>query len=224
MWLFDPRQEQTFRLYKATGTHLYNTFYEKPSEGAHNLEVHCQVTLRGNIHENRQWLKDFTVQLYQRKAMELYGISFSPAEVKVRFEPEEAAFESSSYVTADFIEMTYVGKQVRSRRFPTETTALETEREEEPDETKGRSDQEFLNHRDHLVNAYARGYRDGSIAAGFPTSLDTARSYGREFVQTLREDDVWSWEERDAYDEGREDALEESDTDDDEDDMADEEE
>jgi hypothetical protein len=77
--------------------------------------------LRGSVHRNRHELKDFGVRVFQRKARELYGISFSPGEIKVRFEAEQPALESSRYVTADYLEMTYRGKRVWSKEYPTET-------------------------------------------------------------------------------------------------------
>jgi hypothetical protein len=195
---FDPLKP--VKLYTCTATHTRNTFYQKPSEGARSLEVHCQATLTGGIHENRQKLAGLAVEIFRRKANELYGINFSPGEVKVRFEAEEPALEASPDLTVDLLEMMYVGKEVRSRRFPTETVMLMTQ---------VRSRQEFLVHRDDLVNAYARGYRDGSIAAGFPTKHDTARRYGRSFIDSLGQEEIWSWIERDAYDKGRRDAQDE---------------
>jgi hypothetical protein len=128
MWLFDPDQTQSnSTYYQFTITHLANTFYEKPSEGARSLEIHCQAVLPGSIHANRQRLGDFGVRPFQRKALELYGIRFPADQIKVRFELIEPALESSRYITVDALEMTYRGKQVRSRRFPTETIPYRAE-------------------------------------------------------------------------------------------------
>lgn len=191
--LLDPAENQPVNRYQCTTTSTPSTFYEKPSEGAKSLEMHSEATLAGEVHKNRERLADFAVPHYQEKAKELYGIDFPAEQVKVRFEAEELAFEVSPHVTVDFLEMVYVGKQIRSRRFPTETIRLEPEHTEE----------EFRVHRDDLVNAYARGYRDGSIAAGFSIKRETARRHARQFIDTLGHDGVWSLEERDAYDKGR---------------------
>ena len=196
--LLDPISTKPVKLYQCTATSTPSTFYQKPSEGAHSLEIHCQAALAGEIHENRERLADFVVPLYQSKAKELYGIDFPPEQVKVRFEAEELAFETTPDVTVDILEMTYAGKQVQSHRFPTETIRLKPEHTE----------QEFRVHHDNMVNAYARGYRDGSIVAGFSTKRETARRHGRRFIDTLGDEEIWSWEERDAYDKGRGDGEE----------------
>ena len=184
---YEPLPESIL-LYQCTTTSIPNTFYEKPSEGAHSLEIHFEARIAGDIHTNRERLADFAVQLYQRKAKELYNVDFAPSQVKVRFEIEELAFETSPNVIVDSLEMTYVGKQVQAQRFPTETIRLEPEHTE----------QEFRVRRDNLVDAYARGYRDGSIAAGHTTKPQTARRYGRRVIDTLGHEEIWSWEERDA--------------------------
>jgi hypothetical protein len=107
--------QKPVKLYGCTATPIHITFYGKPSEGAHSLEVHCQATLLGGVHENRRNLTALAIGLFRRKAKELYGIDFSPREVKVRFEIEQPALEASPYLTVDAIEMTYVGKEVRAR-------------------------------------------------------------------------------------------------------------
>lgn len=195
----DPIANQLVNRYQCTATSIPSTFYEKPSEGAHSLETHFQVTLAGGIHENRQRLGAFAVEVYQQKAKELYGIDFPPNQVKVRFEAEELAFEVSPDATVDVLSMIYIGKQIQAQRFPTETIKLPFE---------VRTEEQFRVRRDNLANAYARGYRDGSIAAGFTTKQNTARRYGRVFIDTLGHDEIWSWEDRDAYDKGRRDAEE----------------
>lgn len=104
----------------------YGPAYDETSNrGVLTVEAYFKAALDGSRHENRQELASIGVPILQDKLREAYGISAPEDKIKVRFERETQAETISDAIQVDFREMTYRGKEVSARAFPSQTIPLD---------------------------------------------------------------------------------------------------
>jgi len=111
-------------------------WYHKPGQPAKSVESNFKAALRGDMHTNREELRELGIRVFQGMIRKLYGRRLSPEEINIRFEREEPTSTSSPELEVQSREYSYRGKQMYARQLPTQVLRLNGEEvsDEEEDE------------------------------------------------------------------------------------------
>lgn len=125
------------RLYRVTLS--TGSLYDKANREARSFEGHFKASLRGNIRRNRKRLADFLVPIFQRRLRREFGVRISRGRVRIGVEREQPSLSASRDVSAEFLVISYHGKQHVAKRLPTETFSLPKSRRRRPRKRRLRS-------------------------------------------------------------------------------------
>jgi hypothetical protein len=104
------------RVYRATA--VYGSWYD--GQQARGFEGHFVTSLSGEIGANRIKFAKVITPIFQKQIYQEHKIRVSPGQIRIRFEREQPALTRSRNVRAEFLEMTYRGRERHAERFPSQ--------------------------------------------------------------------------------------------------------
>jgi hypothetical protein len=100
------------RVYRATA--VYGSWYD--GEKARGFEGHFIASLSGKIGANRIKLAKFITPIFRKQIFQEHKIRIPPGQIRIRFEREQLALARSNVVKAEFLKITYRGKERHAER------------------------------------------------------------------------------------------------------------
>jgi hypothetical protein len=127
-------------------------WYHKPGQSAKSVESNFKAALRGDMHANREELRELGIRVFRDKVRKLYGRRLSPEEINIRFEREEPTSTSSPELEVQSREYSYRGKQMYARQLPTQVLRLNGEEDSDEESEEDEEDEEWENGDDEGEN------------------------------------------------------------------------
>jgi hypothetical protein len=112
----------TIRLYRITLS--TGSLYDKADQQARSFEGHFRASLRGSIRTNRKRLAGFLVPIFRRQVYRELAVRISPSRIRIGFEREQAALSPGKELSAEFLVITYHGKQHVAKRLTPQAFSL----------------------------------------------------------------------------------------------------
>lgn len=91
-----------------------------PQSNAWRAEAHYTTVLRGNIHENRERLRNFAFPHFQEVMRRHYGMYIPRGEIRGNFQAEQLALTPTRMLHVDVLETVYRGRQHYDRQVTSE--------------------------------------------------------------------------------------------------------
>jgi hypothetical protein len=109
-------------------------WYDELNQRAKSVESNFRTALEGDVHKNREELRDIGIQFFQEMMNERFGRSVTLEEINIRFEREEPAPASSLEMEVQSREYSYRGKQMYARQLPTQVLRLNGEEDSDEED------------------------------------------------------------------------------------------
>jgi len=109
-------------VYTYRATAVYGSWYD--GEKARGFEGHFVASLPGKITRNQVKLAKIITPIFRKRLLREHKLRVLPSQIRIRFERAEPAIVRSKLIRAEFLEMTYRGRERHAKRFLPQTFKL----------------------------------------------------------------------------------------------------